>query len=635
MLQQMRSGAASWIAKFLMVLLILSFGVWGIADYVRGFGGGGDVAKVGSTAIGQAEFADAFRREVTELRRRFGNAFSADQARQLGLDESVLNRLIEDKLYVQAAQKIGIQVSDQQVRETIMNAPAFKGMGGQFDRLAFESYLRNEGYSEGMLVAILRDNIARTQLIGSLFGSITTAPKPMADTVLAYRLERRLAEFVVVDAARLPAPPAPTAEQIDEYYKANPAAYTASERRSLAWIEIGAEQRVAQTDVSDDELHAEYDANSAAYTVAEKRAVEQVVFGTEAEAKAAQDALAKGESFLGMAQRTQKLKADDVKLGMVTRNELPASIANAAFGLPKDKVSDPVISPFGFHLIRVTEIQAGSTRSFDEAKAELRQQVALRKALNGMVKLRQQIDDQIAGGATLEEIAKAQSLSLRQAANIDSQGLDAGGKPVAELPKLPAFFTDAFDLGPEAEPHIVDTDTGLIVLKVTEVKPAALKPLDEVKSDVVSALQQRARADAATERARQIAERVRAGGDLAKEAAALNAAVQLSTPMTRGQNSERNFSPVVTGGLFSAKPGEVVTGPAAGPNGGANAIVARLSRIEPAEAAAIAQQRDQTTQQLAGGVAQDLVQQYRQVLQKDIGVTVNAAARASAVSAGQ
>ena len=637
MLQQMRTGAASWIAKGLMILLILSFGVWGIADYVGSFGRSGDVAKIGSSVIGQAEFADAFRREVSTLRRRFGSAFSDEQARQLGMDESVLNRMVTDKLYVQAAKDMGLQASDAQVREMIVNAPNFKGAAGQFDRLAFEAYLRNEGYTEGMLVALLREDLVRSQLIGSLFGSVAMAPKPMVDTLLAYRLERRLAEYAVIEAAKLPAPPAPTDAQVDEYYKANPGAFTAAERRSVSWLAIDAAQRAAQMAVSDAEVREEYEANSRAYTTPEKRAVEQVVFATEADAKAAAAAVAGGESFTAMAERLQKLKADDLKLGTVSRNELPAGIANAAFALELNTVSDPVQSAFGFHLIRVTAIQPGSTRSLQEATAELRQQIGLRKAAEGMVKLRAQIDDQIAGGATLDEIAKAQTLPLQQAADIDAQGMDAAGRPVDGLPKLPAFFAEAFQLGPEAEPHIIDSDTGLIVLKVTDIKSAALKPLDSVRTEVVAALQQRARAEAADQRARQIAERLRAGGDLAKEAASIGASVQLSAPLTRGQNAERNFSPVIVGALFNAKPGEVVTGPAAtpGPSGGADAIVARLTRIEPADTAAIARQQDQTAQQLAGGIAQDLLQQYRQQLQKEIGVSINATARARAISTGQ
>ncbi|WP_374298890.1 SurA N-terminal domain-containing protein [Ferrovibrio sp.] len=630
MLQQMRSGAASWIAKGLMILLIVSFGAWGIGDYIGGFSGRGDVATVGSAKISQPEFADAYRREVSNLQRRFGSAFTAEQARQLGLDETVLNRLIEDKLYVQVADKLGIMITDAQIREAITNAPAFKGITGQFDRLAYETYLRNEGYTEGMLVVLLRQDLARTQLLGSLFGSITGVPDAMVDTILGYRLERRLAEYFVIDAAKLPAPAAPTDAQIEEYYKANPLAYTAPERRSLAWIAITPQQYTGQMPVSDEELREEYDAHRSAYVTPEKRAIEQVVFATEAEAKAAYDALQKGEDFIAMAARLQKLKAEDVKLGTVTRDELPASIANAVFALPLNTVGEPVTSPFGWHLARVTAIQPGTTKSLDEAKAELRQQIALRKATEGLIKLRQQIDDQIAGGATLEEIATAHKANLNRVVDIDAQGTPPDGKPVENLPKLPAFLTEAFDMDAGGEPRIVDdVNGGFLVLKAVDVKPAALRPLNDVKDSVVAALQQRARSEAAAEAAKQIAERLRAGGDIAKEAAAVGASVQLSAPLSRGgQPAERALSPAVITALFGAKPSEIVTGPA-GANA-ANAIVAKLTRIEPADPAAIARQKDQTAQQLAGGIAQDLVQQYRQTVQKDIGVKIDPAARVRA-----
>jgi len=628
MLQQMRSGAASWIAKGLMILLVFSFAIWGIGDYVSGYGSGGDVAKVGSVSIGQQEYSDALRRQVNQLRRQFGPGFNVEQAKQLGLDESALNQLIEDKLYVQAARKLGIGASDAQVRELILNAPAFKGMAGQFDRLAYEQYLRNEGYSEGMLVALLRDDLLRSHLLGSLFGSVVHAPDAMVNAVLQYRLQRRMAEFIVIDPARLPAPAAPTDAQIEEFYKANPASFTAPERRNVAWFDITAAQRAAVMTVTDEELREEYASHQQAYITPERRSIEQVVFTTEAEAKAAAEAIAKGESFAAMAARTQKLKPEDLSLGLVTKNDLPAAIANAAFALEKDKVSEPVISPFGFHLLRVTGIQPGTTRSFEDAKTELRNQVGLRKAADGMVKLRQQIDDQIAGGATLDEIAKTQSQPIKQADSIDAQGTDVTGKTIEALPKQPAFLSEAFQLGTEAEPQIIDTaDGGLIVLKVQAIQPAALKPLDEVKAQVVAALTERARAEAASERAKQIAERLRSGGDLAREAAGIGANVQLSAPLSRGgQPAERSFSPAVISALFAAqKVGDVVSGPAANPAGGA--IVAKLSGIEQPDPALIARQQEQTAQQLAGGMTQDLVAQYKQMLQKDIGVSVNVDAR--------
>jgi len=632
MLQQMRSGAASWIAKGLMVLLVISFGAWGIADYIRGFGTHGDVATVGGEAITQAEFADAWRREVSNLQRRFGAGFSAEQAHQLGLDESVLNRMIEDKLYGHAARDLNIAISEKDVRDAIMNAPAFKGPTGEFNRLAFEAYLRNEGYSEAMLVSVLRGDLARTRLLGSLFGTVTTAPQLMTYTVLGYRLERRLAEYVVVDAARLPPPAMPGDDSIQEYYKANPKTFTAPERRSLSWFTITPAEQAAKIAVTDAELRDEYEADKQAYVTPEKRSVEQVVFATEAEAKAAYDAVQKGEDFMAMAARTRKLKPEDVRLGTVTRDELPAAIANAIFALPVNTVGEPVTSSFGWHLARVTAIQPGSTKSFDDAKAELRQQIALRKAGDGMTRLRDKIDDQIAGGAGIDEVAKAEGIAVKQATDIDAKGADKAGKPVADLPQSKDFLSQAFEMTDGSEPQIVElAGGGLVVVKATAITPAAVRPLDEVKADVIKALQQRAQATAAQDRAGAIAEAVRKGGDLAKEAAAVGATVQLSPPLLRsGQPADRNISPVLVSALFGAKAvGDVVTGPAAVADTG-SAMVARLTAIQPADPADLAKQTEAVGQQLGGGMAQDLVQQYRQALQADYGVKMDAAARARA-----
>src|SRR5690606_23414355 len=135
----------------------------------------------------------------------------------------------------------------------------------------------------------------------------------------------------------------------------------------------------------------------------------------------------------------------------------------------------------------------GSTKSFDEAKAELHEQIATAKAVDGMTSLRAQIDDQIAGGAMLEEIAKTHNVTLQSVADVDAQGHGSDGKPVESLPKQPEFLTHAFDADTDSEPHIVDLPSGgLIVAKVTAVEPAAVKPLDAVRDEVVAALQQRA-----------------------------------------------------------------------------------------------------------------------------------------------
>lgn len=624
----MRKGAGSWVAKILLVLLVLSFGAWGVGDYLTASQRIPPVAKVGGQEITANDFSDALRREMATLQRRFGTGLSREQAQALGLDDSVLNRLIDERLYGLAATKIGVRVTDAIVRDDILRAQAFRGPTGQFDRLMFETFLRNEGYSEGMFVELLKRDIAREQYAGALFGA-AAAPKPLVDAIVAYRLERRLVEYVRIEAAKQPAPPAPSEEQIARFHTDNPGLFSTPERRDILWVAVTPAMVAKDIPVSDAEMAEEYEAHKSAYVTPERRTVQQVVFTTEAEARAAAEAVRKGEDFAAMAERTRKLKPADIALGTLAREGLPPNLAVPVFALKTNEVTDPVQTAFGWHVARVTAIEPGSTKSLDQVKDELRTQLALQKAGDAITKFRQQADDQVAGGAGMEEIARLQKTTLGRAAAIDAAGKDASGRSAAGLPAAPDFLAKVFEMGENVEPAILDQpDGGFVVAQVAAIKPAALKPLAEVRPDVLAALEKQARSAASEARAKQIAERLRSGGDLAKEAQAANAGVQLSPPLLRsGAPADRNLSPAIVGQLFAAKVGETVAGPAAATG---DWIAARVLRVEPADPKQAEAERPRLEQQLTAALQQDLLAQNRKRLEKEIGVTVNQGAKARA-----
>lgn len=631
MLDQMRKGAGSWVAKILMLLLVVSFGAWGIGDYIRTSAAVPPVAKVGNQEIRAEEFADAMRRESQQMARRLGQSLSREQMQQFGLDESVLNGLIAARAYEQAALKQGLAATPGVVRDYITRAETFKGTNGQFDRLRYEAFLRNEGYSEAMLVELVRRDLLREQLLGSLLSGVDAAPNVAVDAILAYRLETRMADYIRIEAAKLPAPAAPSDAEIEEYYKANPVRYSNPERRDIAWLSFTPAGLAGDIAVSDEEIAEEYEAHKAEYVTPERRQVQQVVFPSEEEAKAAQLAVAGGEAFAAMAERTRQMKLADIELGLVQKEQLPPELANAAFALSAPGLADPVKSAFGWHLIRVAEIKPGSVTPLSEAKDKLRQQVALLKAGDALLKLRPMVEDMIAGGAPLEEIAKAHKASLHAQAGLDARGQDAAGKLVENLPATtPPLLTEAFQLGEKADPIILEqSDGGFQLLQVSAIKPSSVKPLAEVKAEVVAALTASKRAKAADQLAMQIGERLRAGGDLLKEAQALGVVAQTTPPLSRsGAPADKALSPTVVSLLFAAKqPGEVAVGPAATAG---DAIVARLGRIVPADMAAIAAQRDRASQQLTQGLIGELEERYRKQVETGLGVSTNAAARARA-----
>jgi peptidyl-prolyl cis-trans isomerase D len=332
-----------------------------------------------------------------------------------------------------------------------------------------------------------------------------------------------------------------------------------------------------------------------------------------------------------MALRTKQMKAADIELGTLAKNELPAELAAPVFALTAPGPVEPVKSAFGWHLARVESITPGTQKSLADVKAELAQIVSQRKAGEALPKLRNRIDDLIAGGANVAEIAKQQNGEVKTSPLLDAQGRDAGGQPVSGLPPVPTLLNDAFQhLQAGSEPLLIDdNEGGFHAIAVAEVKPENLQPLADVKAKVTEAVTQRARAKAAEERASQIATRLSGGGEFLKEAQALGVLAASTPPLLRsGQPAERNFTPALVTKLFAATPASpVISGPA---STAGDQIVARLVKITPADAAAIANEYERTQQQVTQAMVSDLAEQYRKTLEAAIGVRVDNAARARA-----
>lgn len=621
MLQSMRKGAGSWLAKGLMFLLVLSFGLWGIGDY---FGAYKEppVATVGDVKITRQEYAQAVRQDIQRLQQQLGGAFDLEQARRLGLTETSLNQLIERSLYDQEAARLGLRAPLAAVQQEIVNAPAFRNSTGQYDRLVVENFMRTNGLTEGQLVSLLRRDMLRAQMVNALTGGADPAPAVIVDTLYRYRQEKRVADFVVLKDADAPAPAEPDDAAVVKFHKDNEARFSSPERRDLVWAVLSPADFAKDEKVSEDEIKEEYESRLASYGKPEIRTVEQAVFRTEAEAKAGKAMVDGGTDFAAMAEKTLKLKAADLSLGKVSKQQLPAAIATPVFELKQGEVSEPIRSPLGWHLARVTAIEPASTRTLAEASAEIREYIALRHAADKLVTLAQKIEDRLAGGATVEEALQGLGLKVNRA-TVDAQGLDEQGKPV-DLPKNQRFFQTAFTSAAGNDPRVEDTGDGsFFIVRVEKILPPALRPLADVKAEVVAAWKAEQRAKATEQRANEMAEKLRAGGDIQAMATAAKSKVEISLPFTRGnQGGEPRLPPRVVATLFDSAVGASTVGRTPQNDG---YVVARLARIEPPDATVDARVRDGISQSIAGGIAEDILATFRGQLERRLGVDINRA----------
>ena len=616
MLEALRRSTSGWVAKIFLGLLVLSFAVWGVADIFTGYRGT-DVAEVGNTPITIDEFRTSLQQEIQQVSRQVGTYLTMDQARSIGLDNRVLGRLMAEAALNDEAKTMGLGVTDAVIAESIRRDPAFQAPGGQFDRSYFEQVLRSNGFSEAGFVYQQR-NVLMRQMIAEAVGGELRAPEVLEKAIDRFRNETRSAEFIVITPAMVDAVPDPTEEQLRSYYDENKVDFRAPEYRKVAMLAIAPAELANDIEVSEEELRASYDADPSRFGAPERRAIERIVFSDAAAAEAARTEIEAGKSFEDVAADLG-LTEEDRKLGTLTKDGiLDPAIGEAAFDLEIGEVSQPVQGTFGPVLVRVTEIEAGLNKSFEDVRDEIRIDLATQKAKDQILDVYDAIEDDRAAGMTLAEISQKQGLPYREVEAIDSNGLAPDESPVSGLPESPQFLSEvlATDIGVEADPLQTRGD-GWAWLEVLDITPSRDLAFEEARDKVAEAWRANETRKAVEVKAKDIAERVRGGAGFFAVAEELGTTSGLVGPIARGATDGPFGTPAVQL-LFTTPEGEVnSTAAAQAPQ----RVVFRVTDIDippfkPGEAA------DYKTE-IEDGISNDLLSQYLQELEKRIGTSIN------------
>ena len=362
-----RSQAAACPAKILLGVLVLSFGVWGIGDMLRSHGRNVTVATVGGTAITADEFARALHRETENIRRILGDRYSPELLKSLNLSQQVLQKLINHTLMTLESQSLGLMPGDTEVVRHIRSNPSFQDSKGNFDKEGFKRWLGNNGMSEKNYIEQLRRDMASGLLMGTL-----TSAAPVSDAAVrtlydAQEEQRTVALYTIAPSLVSNISP-PTGAQLQAYYDAHKNEFTAPEYRTLSYVSISpADAQTAAA--SEDELKTAYKEHIDEFRHPERRAVDQLLYSSEEKAKAAEALLKSGKSFTDIASETEILNKDALSLGKVEKGAILQNAADAVFALPEGGHTDPIQSPFGWHIFHVSAIDPPSVSSFEEVRA--------------------------------------------------------------------------------------------------------------------------------------------------------------------------------------------------------------------------------------------------------------------------
>jgi peptidyl-prolyl cis-trans isomerase D len=468
----------------------------------------------------------------------------------------------------------------------------------------------------------LRGGLMRSQLTNAIAAG-AEAPALMRDSIYRFRGERRVAEYLRIPSSTVGPVAEPTQDELAAFHAQNAALFTAPEMREVTAILLDPDQVAHDFKPSEDEIKRSYDERLPGLSVPERRRVRHLLFANDAEAAKARDQIAGGASFEQVAKEAQGQLALDTSLGLVTRGDLPPPLAEAAFGLPEGKLSDPVKDPLGWHVLIVDRIEPGRTPSLDSVRDDIVRELSRDSAMNSLVRTANKLEDELAGGATLAQAAGSLGLKSMSVGPIDSKGRLKSGVPASNIPPDPKFLEYAFRTPPGQTTQLQEIrGGGYFTLRVEGIDPPTLRPLDEVRAQVAVAWKDRQRDDKARERAQALLDRAKSGETLSKLAGELRLEARTSEPLSRfSLDPNSTVPPPLISALFKAREGEIVL---ASYDGGY--ALGRLTEIKPAVQNEPSAEVAQLQRELTAGVAQDLLTQYTRALRRAYPVTVHRSA---------
>jgi len=617
MLDVLRRGASTWVSKLLLSLLIVSFGVWGIADVFRGFGSN-TAYRIGSTEIGVVELDNAYGRELRQVSQRAGRPVNKDEALRSGLSQQILSKIVTEATLRNAASDLHLGVSDETIGKEIVADPSFKSVSGAFDRNRFVDILRNNGLNEAYYVAQRREEILRNQLMDAVAGNIVTS-QAFLEALDQFRNETRTVRMTVISAATLGEIAAPSDADLAAFYEQRKAAFRAVENRTVVVLKLDAAAIARPQDVSDDDAKAEYEREKARFGTPEKRRVLQIAFDDAAQAEAAVAEIKSGKSFEEIA-RARGIDDKDLDLGLMAKTAfLDPKIAEASFALPSVGATSGVVAGRARPVVlKLAEVVAGTQKPYAEVAADLKLEIAKKRAEGDTLTLHDQIEDALAGGAKLADVAARFHIQPVTLAGLTHDGtLADGSKP--DLPQLDKLVTGAFesDVGVENDP-IDLSGRGFMWYAVTAIDPAHDRPLAEVKDKALAAWKAEEVSKKLAAAADGVKERLSGKATFEEAVAPIGATVTTTQPFRRGEAPE-GMTPAAVAAAFAGPEGHF----ASVPGNGEDRIVLQVASVTPSVYFPGTDVEKELSAKVAGSMRFSVLEDYVRAEQKLLGVTAN------------
>lgn len=525
MLQSIRNHIQSWISWLIVGFIILTFALWGIQDYMGG-GANAAVASVNGEEIKLDDFQRAYQRERERLRQALGSNFdtlSQDEAR---LKQQLLERVIRERVAQQAARDLGLRVSDAELAAYIQALPEFQD-NGRFSSARYEQVLRSAGLTKQGFEALQRDDLLFAQLFAGLRDTAFVSAHQF-DAAVRLQHQQREVSYLVIPADKFKDAVQVDDKAVQDHYAEQRERYTTPEQVSIEYLELAGADIAAGIKPDEETLRRQYQERKAqgAYDSPEQRRARHILISVEASADEAARAAARakaegilqrlkrGEDFARLATEVSQDPVSAPKggdLGWFGRSVMDKAFEEAVFALALGGLSEPVLSPLGWHIIKLEESRPAHSKSFEEVRPELEQAERQHEADRQFFEQYETLKNLVFENPdTLDVASRELKLPLKTSAWFGQ----SGGEGIARDPKVvaAAFSDEVLARGYNSE--LIETGANhVLALRIKERKPAAQRPLDEVRAEIIAQLKQEAMQRRARQSGEELQKRLAQGED--------------------------------------------------------------------------------------------------------------------------
>jgi len=534
MLQSIRDGFQRhrWLMYILLGALAIIFAAWGAYGIVNiSFTGSSYAAEAGGQKVSIEAARNAWMQQQTSYQQQFGGEIPANQ--KLILQDHLLESMIRRALLTERAHDLGYRVSEANIREAIRTEPAFQ-LDGKYSPEIAKERLAQAGISLSQFEDDLRGALQRSQIQSGIALSDFQTP---VETQRAQALEQEERE---VRYALLPADKYSADIQVDDaavqaYYKAHQAEYMSPEQVHLQYAELRLDTLAAQVKPSEADLKAAYEKNKDRYVEPEKRHASHILIQVgkddAAARKRAEDVLAQaraGKDFAALAKQYSQDPGSASKggdLGWADRNQFVKPFSDALFSMKVGEITGPVKTEFGYHIIKLDEIQPGKAKSFDEVRGELEAELKRNAASDRFGEIQEQLQAKVdQSGNDLDVLAKEFNL---QTGDVPKFLRGAGAAPlgVAQPVQDLVFGDSPLQTGRVGGPVMVGEDR-LVLVKVLDHRKPEPKPIAEVRDAIVAVIRKERGSQAALKAAQEGVAKLEAGGSFDDVVKGLGVAAQ-------------------------------------------------------------------------------------------------------------